>query len=258
MEWLKADFHLHTGDCIFDGIPHTAVQLIDKAAELGFRALAFTNHRYVIFSECWRDYALERGIILFPGVEIEIKRRHVLIVNAARDADRIRTFDDLRAYRRMNNSLIIAPHPFYPGTICLRRKLGQHRDLFDGLEYNSFYTTFFNPNEKAVRFAQDTGLPLIGGSDSHRLSMLGRTYSLIQADFDPDSILHAARQGQIKIATQPISGAEALSLAVRLRLASTRQDFKRFLFPDLLRCKYRPIRPEAAMQELSPMPTLSS
>ena len=240
MEWFRADFHTHTSDCVFDGIRHSAVQLIDRAALLGFRALAITNHCFLIYSECWREYALERGVILFPGVEIEIGRRHVLIINASRDADRIKTFDDMRAYRRMNNSLIIAPHPFYPGRICLRRKLYQYWNLFDALEYNSFYTTFFNPNQRAVEFAQEVGLPLIGGSDSHRLSMLGKTYSLIQADFDPDSILQAVRDQQVKIVTQPLAASEAFTLAARLKLSTLRQDLRRMISPEPPVCTYRP------------------
>jgi len=240
MEWLRADFHTHTSDCVFDGIRHGAVQLIDRAALQGFRALAITNHCFLIYSECWREYALERGVILLPGVEIEIGRRHVLIINASRDADRIKTFDDLRAYRRMNNSLIIAPHPFYPGLICLRRKLYRYWGLFDALEYNSFYTTFFNPNQRAVKFAQEVGLPLVGGSDSHRLSMLGRTYSLIQSDFDPDSILQAVRAQRVKIVTQPLSAGEAFTLAVKLKLSTLRQDIKRIISPRPQVCTYHP------------------
>ena len=250
MDWLRADFHTHTSDCFYDGIPHTAVQLIDRAAQLGFRALAITNHYYLIFSECWREYALERGIILFPGVEIEVGRRHVLIINASRDADRIRTFDDLRAYRRMNNSLIIAPHPFYPGRICLRKKLYQYWDLFDALEYNSFYTSFFNPNQRAVEFAQNSGLPLIGGSDSHRLSMLGRTYSLIQSDFDADSIMQAVRQKRVKIVTEPVAAAEAFTLAARLKFSSLRQDIKRTILRKRPVCPYHPYPPSESEKEL--------
>jgi len=255
MEWLRADFHTHTSDCIYDGIPHSAVQLIDRAAQMGFRALAVTNHDYLIYSECWREYALERGVILFPGVEVEIGRRHVLIINASRDADRIKTFEDLRVYRRMNNSLIIAPHPFYPSLICLRRKLYQYWDLFDALEYNSFYTTFFNPNRRAVEFAQQVGLPLIGGSDSHRLSMLGKTYSLIQADFDPDSILQAVRAQRIKIVTQPLAAGEAFVLAAKLKLSTLRQDIKRIVSRRPPVCTYRPEPlPEAEKEQSNSEP----
>jgi hypothetical protein len=252
MEWLRADFHTHTSDCVFDGIPHSAIQLIDRAAMLGFRALAITNHCFLIYSECWREYALERGVILFPGVEIEIGRRHVLIINASRDADRIKTFDDLSGYRRANNSLIIAPHPFYPGLICLRRKLYRYWNLFDALEYNSFYISFLNPNQRAVEFAQKVGLSLIGGSDSHRLSMLGRTYSLIQTDFDPDSILQAVRAQRVKIVTQPLSAGEAFTLAARLKLSTLRQDIKRIVSPRPPVCTYRPEPlPESAKEQSS-------
>lgn len=240
MQWLKADFHMHTNDCIFDGIPHSACQLIDHAARLGFSVLSFTNHYYMIFSECWKEYAWERGILLLPGVEARIKGKDVLIINAARDADRLRTFEDLKAYRRMNDSLIVAPHPFYPGTICLRKKLYRHFELFDALEYNSFYTPFFNPNKKAEQFAREHNMTLLGGSDAHRLSMLERTYSLIKAELDTTSVFRAIREGDVEIVTRPMPSFEAVRLAAVLRLSTTRMDLKRLIHPHRIYCEYQP------------------
>ncbi len=252
MEWLKADFHLHTNDCVFDGIPHSACQLIDHAARLGFRVLALTNHLYLIFSECWREYALEKGIILLPGVEAQIQGRHVLIINATREVDRLRTFEDLKAYRRMHDIVVIAPHPFYPGLICLRQKLRENVELFDAIEYNSFYTAGFNPNLKAVRFAQENGLPVLGGSDTHRLGQLGWTYSLLQADLTSESVLDAVRQSRVSYKSAPMRTLEAMRLAIVLQANSKRMDLRRFLFPSSLQCPYRPGAPVPALSASEP------
>lgn len=235
MSWLKADFHMHTSDCLYDGIPHTAFQLIDRAVKLGFNVLSITNHRHLIFSEAWRDYARQRGILLLPGVEASIKHKHVLIINADRDAEKLRSFDDLRVYRRSHNALIIAPHPLYPGSISLRKRLAANLELFDALEFNAYYTRHFNPNLLAARFAREHGIPLVGGSDTHRLGQLGRTYTMIEANQEMNSIFKAVREGRIKVITQPMLAMEAIRLAVKLRRAKMRQDFKRWFRPSTVR-----------------------
>ncbi|RJP80608.1 MAG: PHP domain-containing protein [Candidatus Zixiibacteriota bacterium] len=227
MVWLKADFHTHTNDCVFDGVTHSAIELIDHAARLGFQVLAITNHINVIFSERWREYAALRGLFLLPGVEANIQRKHVLIINADREADKLRTFEDLEVYRRSHNVLVMAPHPYYPGYICLRRKLERHRELFDAVEYNSFYTNRFNPNIPAARFARKTGMTLVGGSDTHRLHQLGKTYSMIQAEPDLESIFEAIRGGRVRVVSRPFQAHEAVQLAATLRMSSLRMDLKR-------------------------------
>jgi hypothetical protein len=227
MIWLKADFHTHTNDCVFDGVTHSAYELIDHAARLGFQILAITNHINVIFSERWREYAAGRGLFLIPGVEANIQRKHVLILNADREADKLRTFDDLEAYRRSHNVLIIAPHPFYPGYICLRRQLYRHRELFDALEYNTFYTNRFNPNVQAERFAGEYGMPLVGGSDTHRLLQLGRTYTMVKAEPNLESIFRAIRRHHLRVVSRPFQAHEAVQLAATLRMSSLRMDLKR-------------------------------
>jgi predicted metal-dependent phosphoesterase TrpH len=209
MEWLKADFHLHTNEDYFDHMPHSAYDLIDRGAKLGFEVLAITNHVYYTFDEAWRDYANRRGILLISGVEASIKSSHVLILNADKDVNHLRTFEDLIAYKESHDSVIVAPHAFYPGLICLRRKLFKYADLFDGVEYHSFYTKYFNPNKKAQKFALDHGKTLIGNTDCHRLHMLGKTYTRINAERSLSSILQALRTGKTEIVTRPLTTAEA-------------------------------------------------
>lgn len=123
---LKADLHLHTrdGDRF---IAYDARGLIDRAARDGF----------VTFSEDLGAYARERGILLIPGVEATIEGKHVLLCNIDVDPERIRTFADLRR-RRRPEWLVVAPHPFFPASFCLRGRLLREIDLFDAIELSHF------------------------------------------------------------------------------------------------------------------------
>jgi predicted metal-dependent phosphoesterase TrpH len=201
---LKVDLHLHSSEDPVDVICHNAHQLIDRAAELGFDALALTLHDCDFRDAGLCAYARERGIVLIPGVERTIEGRHVLLLNFRERTDRVRTFEDLAELRRTGHGLVIAAHPYFPDRSCLRWRLDRYAELFDAVEWSYFWTRALNFNAQAARFAAQHGKPLVASSDLHDLRQLGRTYSLVFADRDPDSICAAIREGRVSIQTSPV------------------------------------------------------
>ena len=203
---LKVDFHTHTADDPYEKIDHNAFQLIDKAQELGFEALAITNHEIVVYNQDLADYANRQGIILIPGTEAKFSNKHVLIINPGfKKAPPDQSLEYLREIKNPS-SLIIAPHPFFPGSSSLKSDLFQLLPLFDGVEFSHFYNHLINCNKKGAELAHLANLPLIGSSDCHFLSQLGKTYSLVEADNkDMISIIKAVKEGKIEIHSQPLS-----------------------------------------------------
>ncbi len=43
-QMLKVELHTHTADDPYDDVPHSTIELIDRAATLGYDALAVTLH----------------------------------------------------------------------------------------------------------------------------------------------------------------------------------------------------------------------
>ena len=201
---LKVDLHLHSSEDPVDVIDHDAHQLIDRAAELGFDALALTLHDCDLRDPALCAYAGERGIVLVPGVERTIEGRHVLLLNFPERTDHVRTFEDLAELRRASTGLVIAAHPYFPDTSCLRWRLDRYVELFDAVEWSYFWTRGVNFNARAARFAATHGKPLVASSDLHDLRQLGRTYSLVFADRDPGAICDAIRQGRVSVQTSPV------------------------------------------------------
>src|SRR5687768_2788769 len=78
---LKVELHTHTSDDPADPIPHSAIELIDRAADLGYDALAITLHDKQFDVCSLAAYAAGRGLVLIPGVEKTIEGRHVLLLN---------------------------------------------------------------------------------------------------------------------------------------------------------------------------------
>jgi predicted metal-dependent phosphoesterase TrpH len=216
---IKVELHAHTSDDPIDRIPHSTTQLIDRAAELRYGALAITLHGRQLDLRPFARYASERGVVLIPGVEVNIGGRHVLLINFATGADDVRSFEDLaRLKRRAPRGLVVAPHPFYPAASCLRSLMDVHAELFDAVEYNAMYAAGLNFNRRAVRWAARQGKPLVGNGDVHRLHQLGTTWSLVEAEPDADAICDAIRLGRVRIESRPLSWPTAVRTFSELAL----------------------------------------
>ena len=214
MKTLKADLHLHTAEDPVDRVQYTAKELIVRAADEGFDVISITNHQQLTFNQDLFSYAKERNILLIPGMEMTIQRRHVLVLNPPLN----KVCPDIPSLSKLRRpeTLIIAPHPYFPGTTSLNGYLLKHLNLFDALEYSHFYSQMINFNRKAGEISQSFGLPLVGTSDAHFLSQMGSTYSLIYAEKNLEAVFAAIRQNMVKVISRPLKPLEMGLIATRL------------------------------------------
>src|SRR5438132_1025045 len=105
---LKVDLHTHTSDDPSDRISYSTFDLIDRAAELQFDAIAVTLHDCQLDPSPYRDYAAARGIVLIPGIERTIEGRHVLLLNFSRAAESVSSFADLARLKERERGLVVA------------------------------------------------------------------------------------------------------------------------------------------------------
>jgi predicted metal-dependent phosphoesterase TrpH len=224
MDVLKVDLHLHTAEDPVDAIPHTARDLVDHAARLGFDALAITLHDSQFASARVSDHARACGITLIPGVERTIEGRHVLLLNFPASAvESVRTLDDVaRLKTRHSDGLVIAPHPYFPDRACLGGALDARPDLFDAVEWSYFWTRGIDFNARAARWARAHGKAIVGNSDLHDLRQLGRTYSLVDGPAGASAICDAIRQGRVTLHTAPAPLVEMLDVFARMTLRRRR------------------------------------
>jgi predicted metal-dependent phosphoesterase TrpH len=201
---LKVDLHLHSSEDPEDLISHDAQTLVERAHVLGFDALALTLHDRQLADARLTDYAKDLGITLIPGLERTIDGRHVLLLNFPAAAENVRTLADIATLKARCNGIVIAPHPFFPHPSCLRGRMETHADLFDAVEWSYFWTGGLNFNERAARWANERGKPVVGNSDLHDLRQLGRTYSLVDAERSADAVCDAIRAGRVSLETTPV------------------------------------------------------
>jgi predicted metal-dependent phosphoesterase TrpH len=225
---LKVDLHLHTSEDPSDWIRHSAADLIDRAAELGYDALAITLHDAQLEERRLQDRARARGITLIPGVERTIQGRHVLLLNfPASEAMAVSSFSDLARAKRRTAGLVIAAHPFFPGRSCLQRALDLHAALFDAVEWSYFWTKAVDFNSRAARWAAAHGIPVVGNSDMHDIRQIGRTFTLVDAPNETDAICDAVRRGRVELCTSPVPYDELARVFGGLMIRGWLNGFKR-------------------------------
>lgn len=231
---LKAQFHVHSKSDKKDYIKTSEKQLIDEAAKLGYQVMAFTCHNSVIFTDDLKKYAEEKGILLIPGIEKEIENCHVVILNACKEAEKIHTFNDLKNYKKKNpNILIFAPHIYYPHNFFIKHwhKMIKYLDLFDAIEHSHFYTKTFNLyNEKAHILAKKYNIPIIGTSDNHIIKYFDKTFSIIDAEKNWESIAQAIKNGKIELKTEPMTMTEMIHAILHIIFITSGINLLRNLF----------------------------
>ena len=77
--FIKVDFHVHTPESKCYSEPTTTpAQIVDAALAAGLQAIAVTDHNTVDCIDVLRELGSERGLAVFPGVELSTRSGHTL------------------------------------------------------------------------------------------------------------------------------------------------------------------------------------
>jgi predicted metal-dependent phosphoesterase TrpH len=205
MPSYRVELHSHCqGDPVDSYLTHTLFQHIDRAKEVGLDAIAVTWHRKICAVPEAFSYARERSVLLIAGMEAEVDRRHLVVLNLAEgDLPGEPTWSQIRALRlRKPEVLVMAPHPFYPHPSCMGKAMDAHADCIDAVEWCFLHVHWLpgrvNPNLRAARWAHKHGKALVASSDAHSLSTIGKNASVVEADeLTPEALFAGIRAGRV-------------------------------------------------------------
>jgi len=214
---LKVDFHLHTQEDPHDYISYDAVRLIDMMAERGYDAIAITNHNRFTYNDRIAGYARERGLVVFRGIERTIRGKHLLLINFREDASDLRSLHDVLKAKRPDN-LVIAAHPYFPMPTASGVLVDRHPDVFDALEYCHYYVKNINFNKWAISRSVDLGKPLVGNSDAHTVRQIGRTFSVVDSEKEPEAIIQAIKDSRVEVMTRPFKTTQLIQISSLITL----------------------------------------
>jgi len=214
MPKFKVDLHSHCQGDPVDPLKDSIREHLDAAVERGMDAIAITWHTKIFDQPEWIAYAAERGLLLIPGAEINLNGKHHTLVLNVQPGDiggaaSVEELSDLRA-RKGEEILVIAPHPYYLMGSCLGGVIDRHPGLFDAVEWCHLHCKAvpgkINPNERARRWADKHGKPMVQTSDAHAARMVGRWYSTVEAEACTTAGLFSAiRAGRIEFEPESIT-----------------------------------------------------
>lgn len=195
MPQIKCDLHIHTSASP-DG--HSSVEeVIEKAKNLGFQAIAITDHDTTAGAK--KALTIENpGIIIIPGIEVSTKSGHVVILGTIKEYAPGKTAAETISEAKKDHCTVIIPHPYH----VFRHAVGLVEEdalpMADAIE--AFNSRYYLPgaNEKAEKKALELKKPITAGSDAHEPDFVGNGINLIDAEeATVDGILKAVREGKV-------------------------------------------------------------
>ncbi|KAF5090772.1 PHP-associated [anaerobic digester metagenome] len=192
---LTADLHIHTS-CSKDGESSVA-QVLATAAAVGIDVIAITDHDTMDGYQIAREITSE--VLVIPGVEVSTKDGHLIALGVTTAPEPGMPVLDTITKVHQAGGVTILPHPFHRYRHGAALKCFEAFGAADAIEvYNSRYV-IPHANQRAMRLARKMGKPAVAGSDAHNARFIGYGRTLIDAEKDIGSILHAIRDGK----TQP-------------------------------------------------------
>jgi predicted metal-dependent phosphoesterase TrpH len=193
---LKLDLHIHSIHSIDS---HNTIDTINtRLREQSFNGYALTDHDTIAGHEEAREKA--GGLVFIPGLEVSARGAHILVFDPSEVVESDLGIAETVDLIHDQGATAVLAHPF--GLPRSWVSINQVRDAgFDAIEVaNSAqipYDYICGLNQK---LADELGLPVTGGSDSHIPETIGRSYTFVESESaSVDDVIKALRLGRTEI-----------------------------------------------------------
>ncbi|MFX1276725.1 MAG: PHP domain-containing protein [Promethearchaeota archaeon] len=203
MSSIKLDLHLHTvysGDSLIK-----PSDLINISLKKGLNGFAITDHATLKAYNLIKKIAINKNLIVIPGMEIETHMGEVIALFLNDEIDlKDNNFFNVVEQIKEQNGLVLIPHPFdflRPNHLKLDLISDEIiKKYLDGIEIINSRIIFKNCVKKAKKFNKTHDLFETGGSDAHTLKEIGNGYTLINdpTDLSLESIYECLKSRKSK------------------------------------------------------------
>ena len=230
----------------------TISKQLEQAHIAGLDVLFVTNHNtidgYKQILEYKKNHQKFDALNVYPAEEVTTNNEsHVLVYGLDHTIKSGLSLHEVLDEAKKQNAVTVAPHPF--SLLDALREDSIHCDLFE--VFNSSNVDVYS-NLKAEKFANEKGLYVVAGSDSHVQSTIGRSTNLIDSENKLDDVINAMKHHKIVMeSTAYVQTREALE-HIRYKIENsaffidkyTSQFYPRALWPIKLLYKLYMVDPE--------------
>jgi predicted metal-dependent phosphoesterase TrpH len=170
-EFMIIDMHIHEKTFSFDSFMQLE-DIVEKGKSRGLDGICITDHESNGLAGYAKKVSQELAYPIFVGAEILTYEGDVLIFGIDELPARQMHGPELSAYVQQRGGVIISAHPYRKNNRGMEDTILTDIHL-DGIEgFNG--STPLELNLKACEGALYRDLPVLGGSDAHRLDRVGR------------------------------------------------------------------------------------
>ncbi len=193
---LRLDLHIHS---TYSPDSFNTIDIIHKRlTEQSFNGYALADHDTI---EGHREANEKKGeLVLIPALEVSAKGVHILALNPTDTVPMQLSMAETVDRIHEQGATAVLAHPY--GLPKSWVKINQVREAgFDGIEVaNSAQIPYAFICGKNRRLAEELGLPMTGGSDSHIPETIGRSYMDVDADSaSVDDVIKAIKLGHTTV-----------------------------------------------------------
>ena len=166
------DIHIHTEEYSPDSqLPLR--KILSSAVRMKLSGICITDHETQALYPQAEELSKESGLVVIVGLEYACHEGHLLVFGTPKLKRTQLPLESALKEIKSQGGIAIAAHPFRWDSPFMGDAIKKHAHELDGIEvFNGGATT--EENLRAYDFAVENGLPILGGSDAHHETRVGR------------------------------------------------------------------------------------
>jgi predicted metal-dependent phosphoesterase TrpH len=206
---MKFDMHCHTKEGSMDA-KVSIEEYVGLLKEEGFDGMLVSDHdsyegyRYWRLHRCGRRH---KGFVVLRGVEYDtVDGGHFLVILPSGISLKILEIKGMPVQLLISlvhyyGGILGPAHPFGERYLSLfsTRKFAKNHDIAKKIDFLEGFNACESDesNENALRIAKEYGLPVLGGSDSHKVDCIGTGYTIFEEDIrSEDDLIRYIKSGK--------------------------------------------------------------
>ncbi len=219
---MKLDMHIHS---TFSADGTAGLEdILRRCKDIGLDGLSITDHNAIEGSLNAVEAASELGLIVVRGVEVSSSEGHVLAYGISEAIPRGQSMRETIAEIHRAGGIAVAAHPTRIGSGIGIEAVANSG--FDAVEVLNGASSA-RGNRTAARAAESSKLPVVGGSDAHKVGEIGKAYTVIDRATTEADVISAVVAGRSAAGGRSRSRRESLVYAAEANLDWVRRGFKR-------------------------------
>ncbi|MFC2002705.1 PHP domain-containing protein [Chloroflexota bacterium] len=175
---IRIDLHIHSMYSS-DGVLEP-LEIVRIAKERGLSGIAVTDHNTIRGGHEAKKYETKDFKVII-GSEIMTEKGEITGLFLSKEIES-RHFQDVISEIKAQGGIVIVPHPFDGLRRSAFHITGKYAGSADAIEGFNSRCILRRYNKKAVEFATQYNLPIVGGSDAHYANEIGLGGVISQSD----------------------------------------------------------------------------